>query len=117
MALLSAGALLEYATGSPATVGKGAGPYWSLFFAFHLAAFGGTGLLGAFPRIATRKVKLVWSLSLLALYIAAFAVWIGGQSVSTSDWLARTPTYLPGFVIAGVGLLLSRNTLESESIS
>jgi hypothetical protein len=115
MALLSAGAMLEYATGSPATAGKGAGPYWSLFFAFNLVAFAGTGLLGAFPRIATRGVKLVWGLSLLALYVAAFTVWIGGQSVSANDWFVRTPTYLPGFIIAAIGLLLSGNALQSES--
>jgi hypothetical protein len=114
MALLSAGAMLEYATGSPATIGKGAGPYWSLFFAFNLVAFGGTGLLGAFPPIATRGVKLCWGLTLLALYVAAFAVWVGGQSVSASDWFARTPTYLPGIIIAVVGLFLSRNTVESQ---
>jgi hypothetical protein len=114
MALLSAGAMLEYATGSPATVGKGAGPYWSFFFGFNLVAFAGTGLLGAFPRLATRRVKWLWGVSLLGLYLAAFAVWYGGQSVSASDWFARTPTYLPGFIIAAIGLLLSRNTLESE---
>lgn len=112
VALLSAGAMLEYATGSPATLGKGAGPYWSLFFAFNLVAFAGTGLLGAFPRLATRAVKLFWGLCLLALYVAAFAVWIEGQSVSLNDWLARTPTYLPGLAIATIGLLLSGNALE-----
>lgn len=115
MALLSAGAMLEYATGSPATVGRGAGPYWSLFFAFNLAAFGGTGLLGAFPRIATRRVKLWWGLSLLGLYVAALAVWVGGQDASAGEWLARTPTYLPGVIIALIGFLLSRNTVDLES--
>jgi len=114
MALLSAGAMLEYATGSPATLGKGAGPYWSLFFAFNLVAFAGTGLLGAFPRIATRGVKLFWGACLLTLYVAALTVWIGGQSVSASDWFARTPAYLPGVVIAAIGLLLSKNGLDSE---
>lgn len=112
MALLSVGAMLEYATGSPATVGKGAGPYWSLFFAFNLVAFAGTGLLGAFPPLATRRLKWAWALSLLVLYLASFAVWVGGQTVSASDWFARTPTYLPGAGITVIGLLLSRNTLE-----
>lgn len=116
MALLSAGAMLEYATGSPATVGKGAGPYWSLFFAFNLAAFAGTGLLGAFPRIATRRVKSLWVSVLLALYVAAFAVWSSGHSASAGDWFARTPTYVPGAVVSAIGLLLSRHTLESESV-
>jgi hypothetical protein len=107
MALLSAGAMLEYATGSPATVGKGAGPYWSLFFAFNLVAFGGTAMLGAFPRIATRRVKLLWGMSLLAVYVTASAVWLGGPDSSTGEWFARAPIYLPGAVTAAVGLLLS----------
>lgn len=115
MALLSAGATLEYATGSPATVGKGAGPYWSLFFAFNLVAFAGTGLLGAFPRLATRGVKLFWAFSLLSLYVAAFTVWVTGQSASASEWFARTPTYVPGAFVAAIGLLLSRDALEAES--
>jgi hypothetical protein len=115
MALLSAGAMLEYATGSPATVGRGAGPYWSLFFAFNLVAFAGTGLLGAFPRLATRRVKWALVVSLVGLYVAAFAVWFGAQSVSAGDWLARTPTYLPGFIVAALGLLLSGNAVDLES--
>jgi hypothetical protein len=111
VAFLCAGGMLEYGTGSPETQGTAVATYWALLFSVHVAAFGGAGLIAAFPELARRAVKLGWLAATLALYGLAFTVWARHQAPGTRilhDWLARTAAYAPAAVAAAIGLALPR---------
>src|SRR5512145_739721 len=68
LALLFVGGVLSYASGSPDVHGS-VSTYWTVLFTFYGLAFGGAALLGAFPRLARRSIKLAW----LVLLLVAFA--------------------------------------------
>ena len=108
-AFLSAGGMLEYGTGSPETQGSAAATYWALLFGLHVVAFGGAGLLAAFPPLARAPIKLAW-LGLVALvYGLAFASWYAHRpdaSGAIGDWIAHWRAYLPGALAVLVGVTL-----------
>jgi len=105
-ALLAAGGLLEYGTGSPETSGAVVAAYWALFFGLHTIAFGGAALLGGFPALAQRPIKRAWVGLCAALYIAAFVVWFAHQSegASVGAWLVRSLGFLPAALAMLLGL-------------
>lgn len=108
-ALLSAGGMLEYGSGSPAIRGSAAATYWALFFALNLLAFGGTALLAGFPALARLRIKLPWLAVMGALYALAFAVWRGQQPIAENAlrvWLERSIAYLPAAVAVLIGIVL-----------
>lgn len=109
-AFLSAGGMLEYGAGSPETQATPAAAYWALVFGLHVVAFGGAGLIAAFPALARPPIKLAWLAATAALYGLAFAVWRGHQpgAATVGDWLARSTAYLPGALAVAVGLALPR---------
>jgi hypothetical protein len=106
-AFLCAGGMLEYGTGSPETQGTAAATYWALLFALHVAAFGGAGLVAAFPALARLPIKLGWLALVAALYGLAFSAWHQHQPAATlSDWLARWPAYAAAAAATLIGLVL-----------
>ena len=112
-AFLCAGGMLEYGTGSPETQGTRAAGYWALLFALHVVAFGGAGLLAAFPALARPLVKLAWLGMVMLVYGLAFAVWERQQPEGLGGvgaWLARWPAYLPALVATFIGLCLPRTS-------
>jgi hypothetical protein len=113
-AFLCAGGMLEYGSGSPETQGTAVGTYWALLFALHVVAFGGAGLLAAFPALARPRFKLAWLGLVLLVYWLAFGVWHSHQpegGATFSDWLARWPAYLPAGIALIIGLMLSPTAL------
>ncbi len=105
-ALLSIGGAIEFATGSPMTEGQGVASYWAVVFSFHGVVFTGATLIGMFPALAVRPLKLLWLVACAALYVAAFLVWrshAGGAGVAT--WLRLSPPYLPALLPLCAGLL------------
>lgn len=109
-AFLCAGGALEYGTGSPETRASAAAGYWAIVFAVNVAAFGGAGLIAAFPGLARRPIKLAWLVVTVALYALALATWLRHQppgAAAFSDWLARSGVYLPAALVTLIGLLLS----------
>jgi hypothetical protein len=108
-ALLAAGGMLEFGSGSPATQATAAGSYWAVFSGLNLLAFGGAALLGGFPRLAIRPIKAVWAVALLALYGVAFSIWYhhmpGGAGSVFSRWASHFPPYVPAALAALAGLL------------
>lgn len=112
-ALLSAGGMLEYGSGSPATQGTPAATYWALFFALNTIAFGGAALLAGFPRLTQLRIKLAWVALLAVLYALAFAVWYRQQpAAALPDWLARSTAYIPAALAVMIGLLLRPAEME-----
>jgi hypothetical protein len=112
-AFLCAGGMLEYGSGSPETHGTRAATYWALLFALHVVAFGGAGLLAAFPALAHPLIKLVWLGLVMGVYGLAFAVWERQQPAGmggVNAWLARWPAYLPAIVATVIGMLLRRTS-------
>jgi hypothetical protein len=109
-AFLSAGGMLEYGAGSPEAQGTPAAGYWALVFGLHVVAFGGAGLIAAFPELARATIKLAWVAVVAALYVSAFSVWRTHQAApaSVGDWLSRSPAYLPAAFTIAIGLVLSR---------
>jgi hypothetical protein len=106
-AFLAAGGMLEYGTGSPETQGTPVATYWALVFALHVVAFGGAGLLAAFPVLARLPLKLAWLGLVAVVYGVAFAVWHAHQPGATlGDWAARSGAYLPAGLVVLIGLLL-----------
>jgi hypothetical protein len=115
-AFLCAGGMLEYGSGSPETQGTAVATYWALLFALHVVAFGGAGLLAAFPALARPRIKLAWLGLALIVYWFAFRVWQSHQPQgggTLGEWLARWPAYLPAGVALLIGLLLSPLALPS----
>jgi hypothetical protein len=109
-AFLCAGGALEYGTGSPETRASPAAGYWAVAFAVNVAAFGGAGLIAAFPGLARRPVKLAWLAVTVGLYGLAFATWLGhqpGGGGQLIEWLRRSGVYVPAAVVTAVGLMLS----------
>jgi len=105
-ALLSSGGAIEFATGSPMTEGQGVASYWAVVFSFHGMVFTGATLIGMFPALAVRPLKLLWLLACAALYVVAFAVWrshAGGAGIGT--WLGLSGPYLPALVPLCAGVL------------
>jgi len=109
-AFLCAGGALEYGTGSPETRASAAAGYWAVVFAVNVAAFGGAGLIAAFPGLARRPIKLAWLTMTGGLYALAFTTWLRHQSpgdAAVAAWLGRSGVYLPALVVTVVGALLS----------
>lgn len=116
-AFLSAGGMLEYGTGSPETQGSAAATYWALLFGLHVVAFGGAGLLAAFPGLARAPIKLAWLALVALVYGLAFASWHAHRPDAPgaiTDWLAHWRAYLPAAVTVLVGLGL-RPLIAAES--
>ena len=116
-AFLCAGGMLEYGSGSPETHGTPAATYWALLFALHVVAFGGAGLLAAFPPLTRLPIKLAWLALVVAIYLLAFAEWYTHQaagSASLGDWLARWTAYVPAAVATLIGLALSELPAPAE---
>ena len=114
-ALLAGGGMLEYASGSPSALGTSVTGYWALFFAVYFVALGGAALLGAFPRLGSPAVKILWALAVGAVYACAFAVWWQHQPVpDLSAWIARSAAYVPAAVALAVGLLWSTEVAAVE---
>jgi hypothetical protein len=109
-AFLSAGGMLEYGAGSPEALATPAAGYWALVFGLHVVAFGGAGLIAAFPELARATVKLAWLAGAFTVYAIAFAVWRQHQSAATvSEWLAHSAAYLPAALALAIGLSLPRH--------
>jgi len=116
-AFLCAGGMLEYGTGSPETHGSTAATYWALLFALHVVAFGGAGLLAAFPALTRLPIKLAWLAVLAVLYTFAFAAWYAHQPADSAplrDWLARWPGYLAAAIATVIGVSLSTLPGDAE---
>lgn len=108
-AFLCAGGALEYGTGSPETRASAAAGYWAVLFAVNVAAFGGAGLIAAFPGLARMPIKLAWLAATVGLYGLAFATWLHHQPPDApllSEWLRRSPAYVPAAVVTLIGLVL-----------
>jgi hypothetical protein len=119
-ALLSAGGMIEYGSGSPAIQGTPAATYWGLFFALNTVAFGGAALLAGFPSLARLRLKLAWLVAMAALYFLAFTVWRGQQPIAENFlgvWLHRSTAYLPAAVATLIGVVLPPWTLAEEEQS
>lgn len=114
-AFLSAGGMLEYGAGSPEAQATPAAGYWALVFGLHVAAFGGAGLIAAFPELARPALKLAWLTVVAALYLIAFGVWREHRAAG-GDWLAHSAAYLPAAFAVAVGLALPRHVppLDAE---
>jgi len=116
-AFLSIGGTLEYGTGSPETSGSVAASYWALLFALHVVAFGGAGLIAAFPALARLPIKLGWIAAVAVVYALAFVAWYRHQpehAASLGEWLARWPAYSPAALALLVGLALPAAWLEDD---
>jgi hypothetical protein len=114
-AFLSAGGMMEYGAGSPEAQASAAATYWALLFGLHVVAFGGAGLLAAFPALARAPIKLAWLAAVALVYGLAFAAWYAHRpegAGALSEWLARWRGYLPAALAVVVGLLLA--PLSSE---
>jgi hypothetical protein len=115
-ALLAAGGMIEYGAGSPETQGTAVATYWALLFGLHVVAFGGAGLLAAFPALARLPIKLVWLALVATVYWLAFAVWHAHQPAATvGDWVARSSAYAPAALVVFIGLFLSAQ-VRSEDV-
>ncbi len=120
-AFLCAGGMLEYGTGSPEAGATPAATYWALLFALHVVAFGGAGLLAAFPALARVPIKLAWLALGALVYALAFAAWSRHQpqgAAALRDWLSHSSAYLPAALAMAVGLSLTslpRVPPEAES--
>jgi hypothetical protein len=117
-ALLCAGGMLEYGTGSPETHGTPAASYWATLFALHVVALGGAGLLAAFPALARPPFKLAWLVIVGLVYGLAFAAWYRLQpegAAAVSDWLARWRSYLAAALAVAIGLALPPTTPDDLS--
>jgi hypothetical protein len=109
-ALLSAGGMLEYGSGSPAVEGTPVATYWTLVFALYTLAFGGMALLAAFPRLSRPRLKLIWVTGLAAVYALAFRIWYQqqtGDGGTLQAWTARSAAYIPAALAVLVGLAMS----------
>jgi hypothetical protein len=96
LALLFVGGVLSYASGSPDVHGS-VSTYWTVLFSFYALAFGGAAVLGAFPRLARRPIKLAWLALLLAVFVAALAI----RSMALSDaGVAVPPIALGQYAVA-----------------
>jgi hypothetical protein len=105
-ALLSIGGAIEFATGSPMTEGQGVASYWAVVFSFHGVVFTGATLIGMFPALAVRPLKLLWLVGCAALYVAAFLVWRShAGDAGTGTWLRLSAPYLPALLPLCAGLL------------
>jgi hypothetical protein len=117
-AVLAAGGMLEYASGSPAAGTTTSTSFWAVFFGLNLVAFGGAALLGALPSLTRPFVKLGWVLLLLALYLVEFRLWSrqhpGGLVEAATSWLGYTPMHVPAAGAILAGLLWGAPTEESE---
>ena len=116
-AFLCAGGVLEYGTGSPETNGTAAAGYWAWVFAVYVAAFGGAGLIAAFPALARAPVKLGWLLCTLALYALAFTTWWNHQPAGANalrEWLTRAPAYAAAAIVTLIGLALPFESTMDE---
>ena len=113
--MLSIGGVIEFATGSPMIAGQGASSYFSMLFAFHAAAFSGAALIGAFPALAVRPVKVVWLGLVVAAYAGAFLVWRSHPNAGAmAQWIERMPPYLPALAPLLAGILWRNNALLEE---
>jgi hypothetical protein len=108
-AVLAAGGMLEYASGSPAAGTSRSTTFWAVFFGLNLVAFGGAALLGALPPLTRPAVKLVWVALMAALYLVEFWLWSrqhpGGIGEAAASWLGRSTIHVPAAVAVGTGLL------------
>jgi hypothetical protein len=108
-AVLAAGGMLEYASGSPAAGTVQSTTFWAVFFGLNLVAFGGAALLGALPSLTRPLVKLGWALVLLALYLVEFRLWWrqhpGSFAEAASSWLGHTSIHVPAAIALLAGLL------------
>ena len=111
-AFLCAGGMLEYGTGSPETQGTRAATYWALLFALHVVAFGGAGLLAAFPPLARAPIKIAWAVLTVAVLLLAFAEWRSHQPEGAGEpsaWLAHWPSFLTAALVLVIGLCLPQH--------
>jgi hypothetical protein len=117
-AFLCAGGMLEYGTGSPETKGTPVSTYWALLFGLHVLAFGGAGLLAAFPPLASRPIKLAWALLTAAVFGLTYAEWNAHQATAGADlseWLSRWPAYITALATLLIGLCLPpRSSVPDE---
>lgn len=119
-AFLCAGGALEYGTGSPETRATTAAGYWAVLFAVNVAAFGGAGLIAAFPGLARMPIKLVWLALTVGLYGLAFATWLHHQPPDTAllaQWLGRSPAYLPAALVTLIGMALPSDGMVDVTTS
>jgi hypothetical protein len=105
LALLTFGGVLAYATDSPDLHGAGVTRYWCALFLYYTVALGGAALLGAFPRLAQPRVKIVWLLLTAALAAVALFLRHSGRPITQEEWWPLAQQYLPGVipVLAGMG--------------
>jgi len=117
-AFLSFAGVLSFSTASPDTMGGlAAAPYWASVFAFHFAAFLGAALIGAFPRLARRDLKLAWVAVTALLAVGGLLSWAlqrpSGAPLAPGGWIG----YLPGVAALVVGCSfreLAANWTEDE---
>jgi hypothetical protein len=108
-AVLSAGGMLEYASGSPAAGTTRATAFWAVFFGLNLVAFGGAALLGALPPLTRPAVKSAWAVLVAVLYAVEFHLWSrsrpGGIGAAALAWFGGSPIHLPAALAVIAGLL------------
>lgn len=116
--LLSVGGAIEFGTGSPMTAGQGVASYFAALFGFHAVVFCGAALIGAFPALAVRSVKVVWLAACAVLYAIAFWSWRSHPgSESLAQWLSLSPTYLPALLPIAAGCLWGNRAVHIEEQS
>jgi hypothetical protein len=117
-AVLAAGGMLEYASGSPAAGTTTPTTFWAVFFGLNLVAFGGAALLGALPPLTRPIIKLGWALLLFGLYLIEFRLWSrqhpGGIVEAAISWLGHTPIHVPALIAILAGLLWGAPVEEIE---
>jgi hypothetical protein len=118
-AVLAAGGMLEYASGSPAAGTTPATTFWAVFFALNLVAFGGAALLGGLPPLTRPPVKAAWVVLLAVLYLTEFWLWSRHQPPGARDlaahWLGRSSIHVPALAAVITGLLWRAPAEESEA--
>jgi hypothetical protein len=104
LALLFLGGVLSYASGSPDLHGR-ASSYWTVFFTFHTVAFGGAGLLGAFPRLALPRIKAAWGLALAMILALGLGFWwSAAETASGARFWSMVLWYAPALIPVTCGL-------------
>ncbi len=116
-ALLAVGGAIEFATGSPMTEGQGVSTYFAVVFALHAVAFGGAAMIGAFPALARRWLKLPWLAAVAALYLLAFFIWRAhAEPAESSMWFGLSAHFAPALLPLVAGALWASDSVAVEDV-
>jgi hypothetical protein len=104
LALLALGGVLAYASESPDIHGGGATRYWCAVFLYYSIALAGAALLGAFPRLASPRMKIAWVVLTLATAALALALRHNARPLVEAEWRSIAQQFAAGMVPLVIGL-------------